>query len=71
MSEWISVNDRLPKIGQKVMLYSNGVVQEDLFVYDADNNERQFFWYNKDLDDYPFLQQDDQWQPLPEPPEGL
>ena len=73
MSEWISVKDNSPEIGQKVLLFSNGVVQEEIYTYDmADTNDYggiSHFWSREDLDECPELKEDDMWQPLPGAPE--
>ena len=69
--EWISVNDERPKIGQKVILFSNGVVQQDIYMYDqGDINDCEVstFWSRDDLDECPILKDDDMWIPLPPPP---
>jgi len=69
--EWISVNDERPKIGQKVILFSNGVVQQDIYMYDqGDINDYEVstFWSRDDLDECPILKDDDMWIPLPPPP---
>ena len=68
---WISVNDERPKIGQKVILFSNGVVQQDIYVYDQgdiNDYEVSLFWSRDDLDECPILKDDDMWMPLPSPP---
>lgn len=68
---WKSVKDELPKIGQKVILFSNGVVQEETFMFDmADKNdlETECFWSRDDLEECPELQQSDFWQSIPTTP---
>lgn len=73
MSEWISVKDILPSIGQKVILFSNGVVQEDIYQLDAGDTSDycalQYFWARDDIDVCPDVSVNDFWMPLPKPPE--
>ena len=72
MSEWIRVEDECPAIGQKVILFSNGVVQEDIYMFDggdvSDYSPPEYFWSREDLDDCPLISPDDRWMPLPSPP---
>lgn len=67
MGEWISVKERFPKLGQKVILFSNGVVQEEVYMLD-EGEEVDKFWSRDDLDVSPLVDADDFWQPLPAPP---
>ena len=72
--EWIRVNDERPKIGQKVILFSNGVVQQDIYMYDqGDINDCEVstFWSRDYLDECLILKDDDMWIPLPPPPYHL
>ena len=68
--EWISVKDRLPNIGQKVLLLTNNTVQEEIYMFDMsdidDWNTCQF-WSRDDVDNNNILDWEDYWQPLPEP----
>ena len=69
--KWISVDNVMPRIGQKVLLLSNGVVQEDIYIFDkSDINdyEQSLFWSREDLDECPEIKPEDKWQPLPSPP---
>jgi len=70
LSEWISVEDRLPAISQMVILFANGVVQEELFMLDTLRYPALgYFWNRDDIDDCPLLSPGQMWMPLPEPPE--
>lgn len=70
MNEWISVKDRLPTLGEKVIICIDGVVQETIFTFDECDD--YYFWALDDIDDdpdeLPKLQLTDMWMPLPEPP---
>lgn len=61
--KWISVNDERPKLGQRVLLFSNGVVQENIFMYDEDDDGT--FWSNELLGEFPTCKHSDYWMPLP------
>jgi hypothetical protein len=71
MKDWISVIDEMPKIGQKVKLFIDDVVQEDTYMYDEsdidDMNICQF-WSNEDVDNNKVLKVTDYWQSFPELP---
>ena len=67
--EWISVKDRLRESGQKVILFSNGIVQEEIFDYDEDDFAK--YWDRSDMDEVAPLKQTDFWIPLPDPPLDL
>ena len=67
MNKWISVKDQLPRLGQKVILFSNGVVQEEIYTYDQ-SDDCADFWDRSELDESPTIQESDYWMPLPEPP---
>jgi len=68
---WISIKDKLPKLGQYVLLYANGKVQECLYYMDkgdVNDHTQEYFWSNDFLDFYPLVEEDHRWMPLPEPP---
>lgn len=70
-NKWISTKDELPKIGQKVILFSNGVVQDEMFELEWDdcNVGGDYYWFRDDLDECPITNfKSDMWMPLPEPP---
>jgi hypothetical protein len=71
MSEWISVKERMPEEGKRVLVY-----RPDLKVvliceyYKVSQNWRDCGEWHGD-DDYDFhIQYGTHWMPLPEPPEG-
>ncbi len=64
--KWISVNDQRPKLGQRVLVFSNGVVQEDIFMYDEDDDGT--FWSSELLDEFPPCAHSDFWMALPSSP---
>lgn len=72
--EWISVKDRLPATGQKVLLFANGVVQEELFQLDTLDVSycsacpAEFCWSREDIDDSVNIESTHKWMPLPSPP---
>ena len=63
--KWISVKERLPKVGERVLLFS-GVLQNEL--YEFDECEGKHYWYREELDSAIFIKDNDYWMPLPEPP---
>ena len=64
MSEFISVKDRLPEIGELVLIFVPN--NEEIAVVSLDHDELGFSnddnWYN--------LRNISYWRPLPEPPKG-
>ena len=72
MSEWISVKDRLPEVGQRVLIY-NSLEYVSIVMADYYNTTRPFFDHIT-LDDihlsiYPDEDKQLYWMPLPKPPE--
>jgi hypothetical protein len=67
---WTSVKDDLPRLGQKIILLSNGVVQEETYSLDR-GDEGGDFWARDELDKCPPVQPEDYWKPLPKPPAAL
>lgn len=59
--EWISVKDRLPEEGERVLTCKNGIIE--IHKYDSRRNgwvdERDWFWS---------MAMVAHWMPLPEPP---
>ena len=72
VSEWISIDDHWPSIGQKVILFGNGVVQEDIYMFDAgdcsDYGQCDYFFCRDDLDESISIQSGQFWMALPKPP---
>lgn len=72
MTEWISVKDKIPNIGQKVILCLKGVVQEEIYAFDQSDSASGMsflsYWSRDDIDECPIMLQSDLWMPLPEPP---
>jgi hypothetical protein len=67
--EWKGADGEMPKIGQKVILCRNGIVQTDTFTFDsgdAGDYHTAYFWSNDNVDDDVPLLASDRWQPLPE-----
>jgi len=70
--EWISVKDELPSIGQRVILFANGVVQNELYVLDAHDPSDfhiEYFWAREDTGDDWKISDDHFWMRMPAPPE--
>lgn len=64
-------NWNLPNIGQHVILYSNGGVQEDTYMLDqcdSDYGVGTYFWSREELDECPEVKPGDAWMPLPAAP---
>jgi hypothetical protein len=59
LSEWISIDDRLPKIAEDVIVFSDDKFQIDI----------GFFMNNKWHSDRGELPTVTHWMPLPKPPE--
>lgn len=58
MSEWISVKDRLPKIGERVLIWTCQTLEAVMY------EKGKFNRFGADID------YATQWMPLPEPPKG-
>jgi hypothetical protein len=73
MSEWISVEDRLPAYGKPVLLVGNNVVQHVTYMLDGCDDVPDWFEpYHFDHDDNCKLlwNKATYWMELPEPPSG-
>jgi len=69
-SEWTSVKDRLPMIGQTVILFANGVVQEEMYMLGTTGHAPlEYFWNRKGNAVCPLLSPGQMRALLPEPPE--
>lgn len=64
---WIKCSERLPKLGQRVQLFSQGVIQHMMPLFD--DSDEGLFW-DFEVHDYnpPVDMSRDQWRPLPQPP---
>lgn len=58
MSEWISVKDRLPEIGERVLIYSRQTLEAIRY------EGKKFNRFGVSVDDATH------WMPLPAPPKG-
>jgi len=65
---WIKCSERLPKLGQRVQLFSQGVIQHMMPLFD--DSDDGVFW-DFEVHDYnpPVDMSRDQWRPLPQPPQ--
>ena len=71
LSGWISVDEELPALGEKVLLFANGVVQEEIYTMDeADQSDyySKRYWSRDDFEECPFVKSGQFWMRLPEPP---
>ena len=69
MSEWISVEDRLPDETSQVLVVANDIVNEFVDVVTAYIcPEYENLMWEKDGEDYPPIVT--HWMPLPKPPQG-
>ena len=76
--EWVKCSERLPRIGQRVILRSKGVVQNYMPTLDQGDIDGfgggdGYFWCFDDAigdEDYPLVDfETDEWMPCPQPPE--
>lgn len=69
--EWSACCDKLPKIGQRVILKKDGVIQNYMPVLDECDDEG-LFWDFEDATDYdPLVDMEfDEWKPAPQPPKS-
>lgn len=57
-------NWNIPKLGQRVILFSNGVIQNDS--YTLDQGDDGYFWSRDDVDECPEVKAGDAWMPWPD-----
>ena len=73
---WIKCSDRLPNLGQRVILKSRGVVQNYMPVFDQGGDDRgmgDHFWDFEDINDIdnPLVDfENDSWMPKPKQEQG-
>lgn len=65
MSEWISVDDRLPDDGQLVLVAKNNAINIKEF---NSSSELGSFWWDIVVGECSLLYDYSHWMPLPEPP---
>ena len=64
--EWVKCSDQLPKLGQRVKLFSGGVIQH--YMPTLDEGDEGVFW-DFEQDHNPLVDfRHDQWMPCPQPP---
>ena len=67
-AEWVKCEDHLPKVGQRVQLFSQGVIQGHMPIFDED--DEGLFWDFEIQDHNPRVDfERDQWRPMPTPPQ--
>ena len=62
-------NWNIPKFGQRVILFSNGVIQEESYTLDQGDSDfggGGYFWNRDDLDECPEVKAGDAWMPWPD-----
>ena len=67
MSEWISVDDRLPEFGDRILCIDDGVVQ----IANYENNpniSRNKYFFLDEQDEQSSFWIPTHWKPLPQPP---
>jgi hypothetical protein len=73
MSEWISVKERLPEIGEQISFIatSKKVIQNQNGHVWFSHNENQWVENGACSQWYPIREQVTHWMPLPEPPKEI
>ena len=72
--KWIKCSEQTPNSGQRVILQSNGVIQNYMPLFeqgDSDFGMGDYFWDFEDINDIdnPLVDfEEDCWMPLPKPP---
>ena len=68
---WHDVDKEWPAIGERVILFANGVVQEDIYEFDCGDDGfggGEYFWGRDDVDECPKVESGQFWMRLPSPP---
>ncbi len=67
--KWTSIKEKLPRYGEPVLLFSQGIVQTEIFRL-CRKVTGEFCWSfeNFEEEDGPSISPDDFWMPLPSPP---
>lgn len=65
MSEWISVEERFPEPGERVIIVIGGIVQHTMAFID----DGRWEWADFDSDSAP-MEAVSHWMPLPDPPKA-
>jgi hypothetical protein len=69
LCEWVSCLGGMPNLGVKVIIYSNGAVQEETYTLDQGDSDfggGEYFWSREDLDECPAVDfEKDAWMYLP------
>ena len=70
MSTWVDIDVERPAIGQKVILFAKGVVQEEIYMLDMDGDDYsdEYFWSRDELEECPLVKSGQMWMPLPKAP---
>jgi len=69
---WHDADKELPALGEKVILYANGVVQEEIYtmdVADISDYPTELFWSRDDLEECPKIESGQWWARLPSGPD--
>ena len=70
---WIDVEVQLPAIGQRVILFDNGVVQNDTYYLDAgdvSDYHTEYFWDREDMDEAVPIKKGQMWIAMPSKPKA-
>jgi hypothetical protein len=69
--KWTKIEHKRPKVGQKVLLFANGVVQGEIYMFDKIYILDDYFvrevWYRDDCCKQA-VRDDHYWMPLPKKP---
>ena len=68
---WVPTKLQLPAVGERVILFGNGVVQQEIYYLDAADKSDfyiEYFWARDELEEGVEVTDDQFWLPLPTPP---